>query len=234
MKPMKLVLSCEHAVNFVPKCYRHLFNGFNAVLQTHRGIDLGALDIANHIHQATGCDFVHANISRLVIDCNRSLTHRQCFSEFSNQLSESAKQTLIDQYYLPYRQQVETLIQQHIDRGAQVLHASIHSFTPVLNGKVRNACIGLLYDYTRHGEKEVARIWKELLHANNPEYRVRMNYPYHGKTDGFTSSLRKKYHEQDYLGLEIESNNALLSHKQSRQSVAKALSSSLQELLLLL
>lgn len=234
MKPIALVLSCEHAVNIIPDGYHHLFDGQEDILNTHRGIDIGALDVASEIQQATGCDFVHATSSRLLIDCNRSLTHRQCFSEFTNRLSASDKQTLIHQYYTPFREQVEALIQHHINHGAQVLHASIHSFTPVLNGKVRNTCIGLLYDYTRHGEKEVARIYRSLLNANSPEYRVRMNYPYHGKSDGFTTSLRHKHREQDYLGLEIESNNALLRDACSLHALACALSSSLKELLLLL
>ena len=234
MKPIALVLSCEHAVNTVPECFRYLFHQHEEVLQTHRAIDLGALKIANHIHQTIPCDFTHATISRLLIDCNRSLTHRQCFSEFSNLLPAMEKQNLINQYYHPYRQQVESFIQHHLDNGAQVLHISIHSFTPVFNGNVRNACIGLLYDYTRHGEQEVARIWKGLLNAQDPSYRVRMNYPYHGKTDGFTTALRKKHSEQDYLGLEIESNNALLTTDESLYNVAMALSSSLKELLLIL
>lgn len=234
MKPIALVMSCEHAVNTVPEHYRHLFDQNEDVLQTHRAIDLGALDIANRIRQDIPCDFSHTTVSRLLIDCNRSLTHHQCFSEFSKPLSASEKQDLINQHYLPYREHIEVLIQHHIDQGSQVLHVSIHSFTPVLNGKTRNACIGLLYDFTRHGEREVARIWRGLLEVQNPTYRVRMNYPYHGKTDGFPSALRKKHAEQDYLGLEVESNNALLTTNESLTEVATTLSASLSELLLLL
>ena len=234
MKPITLVMSCEHAVNTVPERYRHLFHQQEDVLQTHRAIDLGALDIANRIRQTIPCDFSQATVSRLLIDCNRSLIHHQCFSEFSKPLPALEKQELINQYYLPYRQHTEALIQHHVDNGAQVLHVSIHSFTPELDGKIRNACIGLLYDHNRHGEREVARIWRSLLNAQSPAYRVRMNYPYHGKTDGFASSLRKKHAETDYLGLEIESNNALLTTNESLNEVATALSSSLSELLLLL
>ena len=144
------------------------------------------------------------------------------------------KQKLIDHYYLPFRQQIETLVKAQVDNGCQVLHLSIHSFTPELNGIVRNAGIGLLYDHARHGEQEVARIWRGLLLQQTPTYRVRMNYPYHGNTDSVTTSLRKHYTEHDYLGFEVESNQALLMDKESRHQVAKALSSSLQELVQLL
>ncbi|MFZ4076699.1 MAG: hypothetical protein ACOYKA_01815 [Legionellaceae bacterium] len=38
-----------------------------------------------------------------------------------------------------------------------------------------------------------------------------MNYPYQGRSDGFTSSLRKRFSEHDYVGFELESNQALVS-----------------------
>ena len=233
-KPIALILSCEHAVNTVPAEYLYLFKDQEAILQTHRGVDLGALEIANHLHQVFACSYTQAAVSRLLIDCNRSLTHSHCFSAFTKNLPVEKKQTLINDYYLPFRQHTENFIQTIIKEGSQVLHLSIHSFTPVLNGIQRNAGIGLLYDHTRHGEREVARIWRSLLLQQTPTYRVRMNYPYHGNTDGFTTTLRKSYTEHDYLGLEIESNQALLMDKTSRDEVANVLSRSLQELLQLL
>ncbi len=233
-KPIALLLSCEHAVNTVPDKYIDLFNGQENVLQTHRGIDFGALAIANHLHQTFHCDFIQAHASRLLIDCNRSLGHSHCFSEFTKHLSSQDKQDLINEYYLPFRQQTEQLIKSHIEQGFQILHLSIHSFTPELNGIKRNAGIGILYDHARHGEQEVARIWRSLLLQQTPTYRVRMNYPYHGNTDGFTTTLRKTYTEHDYIGFEVESNQALLADKTSLNEVANALSSSLQELMQLL
>ena len=173
-------------------------------------------------------------MSRLLIDCNRSLAHAQCFSEFTKKLPTEKKQDLINQYYLPFRQKAEHWIEAHVNNGCQVLHLSIHSFTSELNGIKRNAGIGLLYDHARHGEREVARIWRELLLQQTPTYRVRMNYPYHGNTDGFATALRKRYTEHDYLGFEVESNEALLKDSTSREEVANVLSASLKELLLLL
>lgn len=234
MKPITLLISCEHAVNTVPSAFRHLFSKDESVLQTHRAIDLGAFEIANHLKQLFACSYTHATVTRLLVDCNRSLAHSHCFSEFTKSLSAAEKQELINCYYLPYRNLTENLIKDHIKSGSQVLHLSIHSFTPILNGVARNAGIGLLYDHTRHGEKEVARIWRSLLLQQTPSYRVRMNYPYHGNTDGLTTTLRKQYSEHDYLGFEIECNQALLENKESLNEVANVLSSSLQELLQLL
>ena len=86
----------------------------------------------------------------------------------------------------------------------------MHSFTPELDGITRNAAIGLLYDPKRNAEKEIARIWHALLTNDSSDYNVRMNYPYRGTSDGFVSALRKKYAEQDYVGFEVENNQALV------------------------
>ncbi len=230
MKPTIIVLSCEHASNELPAAYTHLFNGQQSVLSTHRAVDFGAREITDHLSQTLNCDYTKSTITRLLIDCNRSLTHAQCFSEFTRPLSTIAKQKLIDVYYQPYRQQTEAIIKKHIDLGHQVLHLSIHTFTPELNGVTRNAAIGLLYDSSRHAEREVARLWHELLLTERPAYRVRKNYPYNGKSDGFTSTLRKKYTQEQYLGLEVESNQALVQDSDAFKQLLHALSDSLNEL----
>ena len=233
MKPTILLISCEHAVNTVPPTYRHLFHQHESLLQTHRAIDFGAVEIANHLSETLGCEYTKATVTRLLIDCNRSLTHPHCFSEFTHPISTNEKQALVDQYYSPFRQETEALIKKHIDRGHQVFHLSSHSFTPVFNGVTRNAGIGLLYDAKRHGEKEVARQWRGIL-SQQTHYRIRMNYPYSGSSDGFTSALRKKYPEKNYLGIELEVNQTLVQETTSLDALAHALSTSLRELLQLL
>ena len=234
MKTTVLFISCEHAVNTVPEQYLHLFHKHEAVLQTHRAIDFGALEIAMHFSQIFDCDYNVASVTRLLIDCNRSLTNADCYSEFTQALPKHEKQKLIDEHYLPYRTKTEALIQKHIDRGNQVLHISCHSFTPVFNGVTRNAGICFLYDPSRHGEQEVAREWRGLLSQYTPQYRVRMNYPYRGVSDGFTSTLRKKHLEKNYLGLELEINQTLVEDKESFPKLIHVLSESLRDLLQLL
>lgn len=231
MKPTRVVISCEHAVNTIPKAYLPLFALEQSVLQTHRAIDFGAQNMAETIGKTLSCGYTQAQVSRLLIDCNRTLSHPTCFSDYSAPLSQSEKQILIDQYYLPFRNEVTQKIQTAIDAGYQVIHLSIHSFTPVFNDVVRNADVGLLYDPTRHGEKEVARVLRGLVLQKSPSLRVRMNYPYDGKSDGFASFLRKQHQERDYLGFEIETNQALVSRQVEFDEWKAHLSHSLQELL---
>jgi hypothetical protein len=54
-----------------------------------------------------------------------------------------------------------------------------------------------------------------------------MNYPYLGISDGFTCELRKKFLEQDYVGLEIESNQALMSSLSLQQNLFQSMASAL-------
>lgn len=213
-KPV-LILSCEHAVNTVPQAYKALFSPFHDLLHTHRGIDFGALAIAQTLQNTLSCDLITASATRLLIDCNRSQHHKHLFSEISNQLPEQEQKAIINHYYLPYRKAVMDCIDQHIAQKRPVLHLSVHSFTPVLNQITRNADIGILYDPRRKQEQFFAQVWKAEIKAIEASYRIRMNYPYTGISDGFTHFLRKKYLPEHYLGIELETNQSLTINEQS-------------------
>jgi len=43
-----------------------------------------------------------------------------------------------------------------------------------------------------------------------PQLRVRRNYPYAGKGDGLTSHLRAHFAQSDYVGIELEVNQAIV------------------------
>src|SRR4029079_2082622 len=84
------------------------------------------------------------------------------------------------------------------------------SFTPVMNGEVRSADIGLLYDSRRKREGELCARWLAALRRADPGLRVRCNYPYLGKADGLATALRKRYPQSRYIGVELEINQALV------------------------
>ncbi|MGQ3889737.1 N-formylglutamate amidohydrolase [Legionella sp. CNM-1927-20] len=227
MKPIKVILSCEHAVNTIPPAYEHYFKDYQQLLDTHRGLDIGALAIAKHLSKTFNYPLVCATVSRLLIDCNRSLKHKACFSEVSQQFSAQKKEYLIQNYYLPFRQLTEQLIQEAICKGYQVWHLSIHSFTSSLNGTSRTTDIGLLYDPKRSTEQKLARLWQKVLKQHNQHLRVRLNYPYRGTSDGFTTSLRKKYTANDYLGVELECKQSLTEKPDSLAALNTNLAESL-------
>jgi predicted N-formylglutamate amidohydrolase len=97
-----------------------------------------------------------------------------------------------------------------VARHRAVVHVSSHSFTPVLDGVVRNADVGLLYDPGRPGEAALCRAWQAQLADREPGLHVRRNYPYAGKSDGFAAFLRRRFSERDYIGIELEINQRIV------------------------
>ncbi|MBA2657788.1 MAG: N-formylglutamate amidohydrolase [Tatlockia sp.] len=231
MKSIALIISCEHAVNTVPEAYTDLFAPHQELLISHRGIDFGSLDIAKALCTSFNCDFVQAQTTRLLIDCNRSLSHRQCFSEISTVLSVEDKTSVIQSYYLPFRQKIEQKIEQSIKLEKQVLHLSIHSFTPIFNEIERNIDLGLLYDPRRLSEKMLAQRWLKEIRKQDKTLRAYANRPYRGISDGFTTALRKRFANGDYTGIEVEINQFLAVNHQKLDYLTNLLGSSLEGLI---
>ena len=136
-------------------------------------------------------------------------------------LERNERELLFQKYFQPYREKVENAVDEIIYKGKPVLHVSVHSFSSVKRGKTRNADIGLLYDPARKVEKDIcAFIVKLFKKKEKVALKVRRNYPYRGKTDGFTSYLRRKYAEKFYAGIEIEINQGLLLKDDNRTKKA--------------
>lgn len=203
--PHKFVITCEHATNRVPDNYKHLFADEGFELQSHRGWDPGALIIAHTIHKTIHAPFLPYPFTRLLIEPNRSLHHPRLFSNFSMHLSKREKEDLIKKFYFPYRDNIEETLAAIITQGQKVIHLSIHTFTPVLHKTIREFDIGLLYDPSRIPEKKFCHKWKQSLLHNGSGLRVKMNQPYKGKSDGFTTHLRGRFDDR-YLGIELEVN----------------------------
>lgn len=204
-----LVLSCEHAGHEVPKAYRHLFAEEESVVTTHRGYDIGIAPVARQAAKVLDCPLLACRTSRLLIEPNRSLHHRNLFSEFSRDLPAADKKWLIEHIWQPHRQAVIDSVTNALQQHRRVLHLALHSFTPVLNGRVRTADIGLLYDPRRDAEKHFALALQRTLQETT-DLRIRRNYPYRGRDDGLTTALRRTFDASRYLGLEIELNQDLL------------------------
>ena len=234
MKPTILVISCAHGSNEVPKKYWPLFEDKELLLQTSRAYDIGAKYITQHLHKNLGCDAVEAKVTRLLIDCDHSPHHARCFSRYSKGLSADKKQALIKTYYEPFHHDLQEKIAAHIAQGQQVLHLSIFTFTPILRGLFLKTAIGVLYDAHRHAEKEVARILHGLLDKETPPYKIRHNFHFLGTHDYIINSFRKKYAEQDYLGIKLGINQALVPNAPEQAMMCKILAHALHELLNLL
>jgi len=198
-----IIISCEHAGNVVPEKYQSRFTGAQEVLNSHRGWDPGALDVATYLADQFKTPLYSMSITRLLIEMNRSLDSATLFSEFIDNLSAEDKSALISEYYLPYHMALDTAIQQS---RKPVLHLSMHSFTPVWNGVTRPVDVGLLFDPARVPEMEFCEHVKKTLDHRLPDITTLFNEPYRGTDDGIATILRKKFPGSDYLGIEIELN----------------------------
>ncbi len=199
-----LIITCEHGGNDVPPAYAAQFAGREALLATHRGWDPGALELATEMATAFEAPLFASTTTRLLIDLNRSIGHKDLHSEATRGLSLATRREIAAQYYRPHRDAVESEVAQRVAADERVVHIASHSFTPELNGVVRQADVAWLYDPRRNGETLLASRWLAALKHRRPELRLRRNYPYEGRDDGLTSLLRKRHPRELYIGMELE------------------------------
>ncbi len=204
-----LILTCEHASNRLPAAFKKAVPA--EVLKTHRAYDIGAVQVFRKLVKFAKPEFFcEGNFSRLFVDLNRTITNKSAFSDYLRN-NENAK-AQATAYWNEYRAAIEKFVDSALKpktRAAKsaptIIHLGIHSFTPELNGKVRNTDIGILYDPARPQECAYANVIKAEIKRLYPAMKVRFNYPYKGSSDGLTTTLRKKFGPQ-YVGIEIEIN----------------------------
>ncbi len=217
-----VVVTCEHAGSRVPARYRALFADAGEVLASHHGYDPGAQALARALAKRLGVEAIVYPFTRLLIDTNRSEHHRGLYSRFTQHLSNGERQRLLRDYYRPHRRRVEAAVERGRRARGRVVHLAAHSFTPVLDGARRNADVGLLYDPGRRPERAFSHALGRCIREFAPELRVRFNYPYRGAADGLTTALRRRWSARQYIGVEIELNQALLDDRdRARNLVAR-------------
>ena len=161
------VFTCDHASNFMPAAFGTL--GLAAEdLDRHIAWDPGALPVAQLMAEALDATLVETCVSRLVIDCNRSLEAPNLIPETSETttipgnagLPESERQARIDLAWRPFHDAVERVVEARTAAGRETRLVSVHSFTPVYFGKPRPWHIGIIHD-------DDERIAAPLLRALN-------------------------------------------------------------------
>lgn len=228
---MKLMLTCEHASNHLPAAFKKTIPA--NVQESHRAYDIGACAVFRKLIRFAKPEFhCEGKFSRLFVDLNRTITNKSAFSEYHEALDVCDKaaaakaKAQATAYWMEYRAAIEKFVASSLPalsnvevsspkrtasktRAAksepEIVHLGIHSFTPELNGKVRNADIGILYDPARPQECAYANVIKAEIKRLYPTMKVRFNYPYKGSSDGLTTTLRKKFGPR-YVGIEIEIN----------------------------
>lgn len=220
-----VILSCEHAGNDVPENLRYLFKSEPNVLETHRGWDPGAWTLAQFLSTRMNAPLLGCHTTRLLIEANRSPNSTELFSSFSSVLHDAEKEKLVRDFYLPYRNQIENLIE---EIAKPILHLSIHTFTPIWNGVERAVDIGILFNPERPSESNFSNRLKEALEKALPHLITKFNEPYQGTDDGVTTWLRNLLPDSAYSGIEIEVNQKYARSLHTIQSeIAQSIQTSL-------
>ena len=135
-KKSVLFLSSEHASNAVPEFLKAHFKSkeAKAVLKTHRGYDIGAGDVFWELAKILRTSYaIQGAYTRLAIDLNRNSNKNHRYSEFTEQATDVEKQRL-EGYWDGFRDAFLGAVKAELSKKnpSQIIHLSIHSFTPGL------------------------------------------------------------------------------------------------------
>jgi predicted N-formylglutamate amidohydrolase len=219
----KLVLSCEHAGVRVPSRYKKLFKSRQWLLKTHRGSDPGAYDIAKALSRSLGLRLFANTYTRLLVDVNRTLDQETLFSTVTEGLSEAEKKKVLSQFYWPYRLGLSRYIRKVL-KTSDVLHVSIHSFTPKMKGVSRSCEIGILFKKSDRRAALYAHALQKRIWEENPKLKVRLNYPYDAEAGGISSAISED------LGLKLSKSYSAI-YIEVNQKVAKQRSKEIARIL---
>ncbi len=183
--------------------------------------DSAALYVARRMAAKLSVPLEFYEYSLEAIDVTRSLRHPKLFSQRTRRFSAAKKQSLIDQYYEPYRHTIRNRLSRMCRQYTYTLHVSVRTFDALDgNGKHRRADVGLLYDPSVRDEADLCADWAEELYFEAEMLRVRRNYPRRGTIDSLTKSMRTHFAGQSYLGVEILLNRSWASRSVGIRDIA--------------
>lgn len=203
-----VVLVCEHASHFIPEKFNSL-GLTEADRKSHAAWDPGAMAVAQEVSVLLNAPLVASGVSRLVYDCNRppeasdSMPARSETIDVPGNvgLSPHDRAARVATYYRPF----EALLAKTIQRKADPVIVTIHSFTPVYFGKARTVEIGILHDSDARLADAMLQTAKRHTTTN-----VQRNQPY-GPEHGVTHTLKQHAIPQGHPNVMLEIRNDLIA-----------------------
>lgn len=195
------VLVCDHASNRVPRRLGTLGLGADQ-LADHIAWDPGAADIARRLSAHLDSPLLLSSYSRLVIDCNRPLENPQSIAAESGgvrvpgngNLTPDDRAARIEDCFRPYHDAIDRLLDRRSHQPTTLL--SIHTFTPILDGRSRPWQIGISSWRDRGLATLIRRAmgqYLELTVGDNEPYPIdeAIDYtvPVHGEGRGLPSVM---------------------------------------------
>jgi predicted N-formylglutamate amidohydrolase len=195
-----LLLACEHASERLPTPFVWPVPD-KRLVGTHWAYDLGAREVTLELARALDVSCVLSRFTRLLVDPNREETHSDLLRAvaegepvlLNRAVSPSERALRIARFYRPYHDVLDA----ELARVKPKRLLSVHSFTPVYEGKVRKVELGVLFD---REEEEAAR-FGEALSRELPG--VAYNEPWSGKA-GLIYSAASHAEKHGAIALELE------------------------------
>ncbi|KKX29584.1 N-formylglutamate amidohydrolase [Rhizobium sp. LC145] len=226
----EVLLVCEHASRRLPERYGDLGLSQEA-LASHIAWDPGALAVSRLMSRSLDATLIHQRFSRLIYDCNRPPESPAAMRDVSEifripgneNLTEAERSLRTTSLYLPFHGRIREEIAARRARGRPTVLVTVHSFTPVYFGKLREVEIGILH------EKD-SRLADRMLAAaaDTRLYHVACNEPY-GPADGVTHTLEVHAMPAGLLNVMIEIRNDLIADETGQGVVADFLTGLLRE-----
>jgi predicted N-formylglutamate amidohydrolase len=226
-----IVLICDHASNHIPDEFGSL--GLEpGELTRHIAWDPGAAPVAQRMSAALDAALVESSISRLVIDCNRSLEAPDLVPELGEAtlvpgniaLSAEALDERVALAWRPFHNAIEQLIRDRLRAGRETRLVSIHSFTPCFLGTRRPWQVGVIHD----DDMRMARPLIAALRAADGLV-VGVNEPY-SPADRVYYTLERHARSRGLPCVMIEIRNDVIDTEQGQRRWADMLASILLEL----
>ena len=223
-----VVVICEHASAYIPAEFDNLGLA-DEMLLSHVVWDPGAMSLAEEIAERLDATLIAAKTSRLVYDCNRPPRAPDAIPARSEvvdvpgnaNLSADQKAERVKAYYEPFH----TAVAEIIAGIENPILVTVHSFTPIFHGNLRDVEIGILHD----SDSRLADALLSTSSANTPR-NVRRNEPY-GPTDGVTHTLKEHALPQGLLNVMLEVRNDLIASEAEQIAMAKMMSKWLESAL---
>ncbi len=216
-----IFLTCEHASERLPDGYAWSAND-QRLVGTHWAFDPGAAALVYELAAALHAPAVLSRYSRLLVDPNRPDTSDTLFRteaesapvELNLQLAEAEKAQRLERYHRPYHDAIHEHLAQH---AAAEIVFSIHTFTPVYEGQVRQVEVGVLFD------TQDALALDAAAAIRDAGFVTALNEPYSGKAGLIYSAERHAgAHGKKALELEVRQDLAVQPAVRARLVTALA------------
>ncbi|MEY6432882.1 N-formylglutamate amidohydrolase [Thioalkalicoccus limnaeus] len=198
------VIVCDHASHRVPRRLGTL--GLTPEqIADHIGWDPGAAEVARRLSVQLDAPLVLSGYSRLVIDCNRPLGSASSIAEQSDGipipgnlgLTPGERAQRVEGLFHPYHKAIDRLLSERSHERRLLL--SLHSFTPVLNGRERPWPIGV----SHWRDRRFATLLREAL-SGGLDGPIGDNAPYPIEDDiDYTVPIHADRHRLPAVMIEI-------------------------------